>query len=195
MKTVTAATLLFVLTLLAGCAHPFVITPPLDSIAATPGAHRIDKTVGFYVAPELRTAAVVTPGGGGDKVRYTPYKDTEAALYKMLNNVFTNVTILQTDDAAANAKAGLSFVITPTLVTNSASSSAFTWPPTDFTMDLTCTVRDAAGQIVLSARVSGDGKTEFSEFKHDFAQAGERAVTDAVLKMQQALLSAAELRR
>ena len=40
--------------------------------------------------------AVVTPGGGGDKISYQPYRDIETAFYKMLTNVFGNVTKLKT---------------------------------------------------------------------------------------------------
>ncbi|OGB24519.1 MAG: hypothetical protein A3I66_10740 [Burkholderiales bacterium RIFCSPLOWO2_02_FULL_57_36] len=148
------------------------------------------------MAEDVRIKEVITPGGGGDKVSYQPYRDIETAFYKMLTNVFGNVTKLKTPkDADAISKNNIAYVITPQLLTDSSSPSPFTWPPTKFSVDLTCNIADAAGNPVISKNVSGTGAAEFSEFKADFSLSAKRASQDALLKMQQALLDAPELRK
>ncbi|RJF96335.1 hypothetical protein D3871_21030 [Noviherbaspirillum saxi] len=148
------------------------------------------------MSEDVRTKEVTTPGGGGDKVSYQPYRDMETAFYKMLTNVFGSVTKLKTaKDAEAISRNNVSYIITPEIVTNSSSPSPFTWPPTKFNVDLTCQITDALGNPVLTKSVSGEGNAEFSEFKSDFSLSGKRASQDALLKMQRVLLEAAELRK
>lgn len=183
-----------VLVILGGCAHPLVISPDMAKIERDPGAKPIDKNVGYYIASDKREAAVNTPGGGGDTVTYHPYKDMEAGFYKMLSNVFKDVTVLKSpNDMDAIGQHGISYVITPIITTNSSSPSPFTWPPTLFDVVLTCNVTDAAGKSVVSKSVSGQGRAEFDEFKSDFSLSGKRAAQDALLKMQVQLLQAPEL--
>lgn len=186
---------LAVLAVLTGCAHPIVISPNIAKIEKNAAAQPINKNVAYYIAEDVRTKEVTTPGGGGDKVSYQPYRDIETAFYKMLSNVFSNVTKLKTlNDAEAINKNNVSYIITPVMVTNSSSSSPFTWPPTKFSAELTCNINDAAGNPVLVAKVSGEGSAEFDEFKKDFSMSGKRATEDMLLKMQHALSSAPELR-
>ena len=180
---------------LAGCAHPIVITPSIDKIAPEAEAKPVTKNVAYYIADDIRSKEVITPGGGGDRVSYQPYRDIETAFYKMLTNVFGNVVKLKTaKDAEAIAKNNVSYVVTPQLTTNSSSPSPFTWPPTKFSVELTCTVADAAGNPVFTKKVLGEGNAEFDEFKKDFSLSARRASQDALLKMQKALLEAQELR-
>ncbi|MFL9935432.1 SHOCT domain-containing protein, partial [Paraburkholderia sp. RL18-103-BIB-C] len=73
-------------------------------------------------------------------------------------------------------------------ITSSGSTGFFTWPPTNFTVDLTTVVRGADGKILGTPRVVGNGRSAgFSDFKGDFGIAGRRAMEDAVKKMQQVL--------
>lgn len=187
---------LIVVAALAGCAHPIVISPDIAKIEADGGSKPISKNVAYYIADDVRNKEIITPGGGGDKVSYQPYRDIEAAFYKMLTNVFGNVTKLKTPkDAEAISKNNVSYVITPRIVTNSSSPSPFTWPPTKFNIDLTCDIADPTGNLLVTKKVSGDGAAEFSEFKSDFSLSGKRATEDALLKMQRALLDTTELRK
>jgi hypothetical protein len=185
-----------VIAALTGCAHPIIISPDIGKIEPAATAQPIKKNVAYYIADDVRTKEVITPGGGGDKVSYQPYRDIETAFYKMLTNVFGNVTKLKTPkDMEAISKNNIAYVITPELVTNSSSPSPFTWPPTKFSVDLTCSIADAAGNPVTSKKVSGTGEAEFAEFKADFSLSAKRASQDALLKMQQALSEAPELRK
>lgn len=181
---------------LAGCAHPITVSPDIAKIERGSADRPINRNVAYYIADDVRSKEVTTPGGGGDKVSYSPYRDIETAFYKMLSNVFDNVTKLKSpNDAGQIAKHNISYVITPRLDTYSSSPSALTWPPTQFTVDMTCSVSDATGKLVADKKVVGQGRAEFDEFRHDFALSGKRATQDALIKMQRALLDAPEFRR
>jgi hypothetical protein len=190
MKLFTS--ILFVALLLTGCAHPLVISPDISKIERDSGAQVINKHVGYYIS-EDREKEVTTAGGGGDKVKYKPYKDIETAFYKMLSNVFTKVSALKSEKDPAIAGGGISYIISLDVSTNSSSSSLFTWPPTTFGVNLNCSIKDEAGKDVKTILVTGEGSAEFDEFKSDFSLAGKRASQDALLKMQRALLSTPEL--
>ncbi len=180
---------------LAGCAHPLTIGPDLSKVERDATERPIPRNVGYYIPADALERAVTTEGGGGDSVTYKPYKDMEIAFYKMLGNVFKNVTRLKSaNDAEVLAKGDIAYVITPEISTNSSSPSAFTWPPTRFAVNLSCRITDASGKFVGRAGVTGNGQAEYEEFKADFSLSGRRAALDAVLKMQAELLKMSALR-
>lgn len=178
---------------LFGCAHPISMSPDLGRLKAEPGA-RIDRKVGLVVTEADRAMEVTGPGGGGDKVSYFPYRDLEAGLYVALSETFANVTRLAGSADPKVAAEGLHFVITPRIVTTSYSPSLFTWPPTVFTVELSCKVSDGGGRALTEVRVLGDGRAEFEEFKGDFSLSARRASEDALRKLMKALASASALR-
>lgn len=186
---------LVVVAAITGCAHPLNISPDIAKIEQGKTAKPINKSVGYYISSENKEKAVKTPGGGGDSVTYQPYKDIEVAFYKMLSNVFKNVTPLKSPtDVDSISKNSIDYIITPEINTNSSSPSPFTWPPTKFTVDLTCNIADKNGKVIGKTTVSGDGAAEFSEFKSDFSLSGRRATLDSLQKTQDALTRLPELR-
>ena len=195
MRIVQLISTTLAVAVITGCAHPLVISPDITKTERDTSAQPIDKNVGYYIAPETRHITVTTSGGGGEKVTYQPYKDIETAFYKMLSNVFKNVTVLKApNDADTINKQSISYIFTPVITTNSSSPSPFTWPPTRFTVNLTCNINDSSGKPVTSKSVTGEGQAEFGEFKSDFSLSGKRASQDALLKMQSTLLRSPELR-
>ena len=70
--------------LLTGCSHKISIDPSLDEIRQTNIENKINVNVGYYISKVNKSKKVNTPGGGGDSVDYTPYKDTESALNTVL---------------------------------------------------------------------------------------------------------------
>jgi hypothetical protein len=181
---------------ISGCAHPMTITSDIESLAGASSAARIPKHVGLYIPAEDLSKEVTTAGGGGDKVSYRPYADMQTGIYKMLSNVFQDVTLLKSPtDTSTNGKSALSYIVRPEIVTSSSSSGVLTWMATDFTVQLTCRMTDPGGNSVVSVPVSGTGHAEFSELKSDFSLAGRRAAHDALLKAQAALLEQKELRQ
>lgn len=184
-----------VVAVLSGCAHQISLSTDESKVPAL-STQPLDKNVAIVITEEQSTQEVITPGGGGDKVSYRPYHDLELPMYVSLGHVFKNVTKLKSAPDAATIQAQhLDYVITPTIKTTSSSPSLLTWPPTDFSVTLTCTVTDPTGQKVVTEDVTGTGHAEFSEFKRNFGLAGQIATTDAVTKLQTALENAPELKK
>jgi hypothetical protein len=178
------------LALMAGCAHPIKVAPDvarLERVSSTPA--RVAANVGYYIPREVSSVEITTPGGGGDNIRYFPYEDIEVGFEKMLSNVFTGVVKLNSiSDLPSVARGGTDYIIQPVVVTSSGGSGLFTWPPTNFTVDLTCNIRDSVGTLIASPRVVGTGSAETGERLHDHGIAGKRAMGDALVKMQSAML-------
>ena len=176
--------------LVAGCAHPITVIPDASRLERSSTAPvRIAANVGYYIPPAASSIEITTPGGGGDNVRYFPYRDIETGFQKMLSNVFASAVKLNSiSDSSGIARDRIDYVIVPEIVTTSGGSGLFTWPPTSFTVDLTCNVRDSSGTLIASPRVVGAGGAETSERLPEHGIAGRRAMEDALLKMQASLL-------
>ena len=176
--------ILIVTAVLVGCAHQINITPPLNTLDST-DIIKIDKIVGYYISAADRTKQVTTAGGGGDKVKYLPYQESEPALKQILSNLFAEaVAISSLDDKQFLLNNKITYVFVPTIDTVSSSESVVTWPPTKFTLTLDCRAIDDTGGVVWQKKVHGEGRATFSEFKHDFALAARRASKEAFLSLQ-----------
>jgi len=185
--------LLFAATFIAGCGHPahlIAISPDISSIERDHSAREIPKNVAYYLKDD-REKEVTTPAGGFDKVKYKPYKDIDAGFHKILSNVFQRVSVLGSDQDIASAKDD--YIISLAVSTDSYSSSISTWPPTEFSVNLNCDIKDEAGRNITSLVAAGEGHADTKEFHSDFSLAGRRAAQEALMKMQQALLNAPEL--
>jgi len=174
------------LLLVGGCAHNIQMTPSIDNLRNNAVKTKSELNVGYYISAEDMARAVTSPGGGGDKVTYFPYKDTEAALNTVLSQIFQKVYAAPAlTDSSFMAQKQIAYVFKPQITTTSSSASAFTWPPTDFTVTLFCSAVDASGQEVWKDQVTGQGHSEFSEFKSDFSLTARRAAEDAFKKLQE----------
>ena len=179
--------------IIGGCAHPIYLTPNLDDLRNTnvEVENKINKNVGYYISQQDRATEVITPGGGGDKVSYYPYKDTEAALNTMLSKVFNHVySIPLIKQAAFIQEKNISYIFKPSIKTDSSSISFLTWPPTHFTFELTCTATDLSGNEVWSKKVKAEGNAEYGEFKKDLSLSARRASEEAFKLMLAELLNA-----
>ncbi len=172
--------------LLGGCSHQIMIGP-LDTPKRVETSLNAKKAA--YVMTDIdRSKQVHSEGGGGDKINYFPYRDLEKSIRDAMRAVYSDVIVVKSASDTETIKASnISFVFTPDIVTTSSSSSMLTWPPTQFTVTLSCVVVDANGKEVTRFNVSGEGKAEFSEFKNDFGLAGRRAATDVSEKLKQAI--------
>lgn len=184
---------LAVVALLTGCAHPISLQPDLAAITPV-AAGKINKKAGLSIADADRNREVTTPGGGGDKVSYFPYRDLEIGLYTVMSQVFTSVSKVNGLADPKIAAEGLQLVVTPTITTTSSSPSALTWPPTQFSVELNCKVVDPQGVVVTEVKVSGAGKAEFDEFKSHHSLSAKRAVDEALRQLAKALAESTALR-
>lgn len=177
---------LFIAAIASGCAHPISLTGNTDALIGT-GKTKLDHSVGLLISEEDRKREFVTPGGGGDKVSYMPYRDLETGIYIALSESFAKVVrVSGAQDPKVKAEA-LRYIVAPQITTTSSSPSILTWPPTIFTIELICKVSDAEGRPVAEVRASGEGRAEFDEFKSDFSLAAKRASDDALGKLIKAL--------
>jgi len=188
MKSVTHGIVIAGLLFLVGCAHPITVAPSMTSLENKTSVPKIKKTVGYYISAENRALSVVTPGGGGDEVEYSPYKDLEPGIYRVLFNVFTDVQVLKSrDDKNVLAAQKIDYVFVPTIRTSSSSESPFTWPPTKFSVTLQCLATSPGGEKVWETTVNGEGAATFDEFKEEFGLSARRASEDALQKLEKAL--------
>lgn len=179
--------------LLGACAHPIVV-----SAEKTPErieAQLVQKKVAYAMADTDRTKEVITPGGGGDRISYYPYHDLEKAIRDALRSVYQEVVVVRsTKDADAVRASGAALLFAPEIKTTSSSPSPFTWPPTQFSSEIACTVTDAAGVELARIAVTGNGAAEFSEFKSNFSLAAQRAGTDAAARLSEEIRKNEKLR-
>ncbi len=170
--------------LLTGCSNNIVITPPLDEIGQTSIENRIDANVGYYISKVDKNKEVNTPGGGGDSVSYTPYKDTESALNTVLSKVFNNVYPLKTlHDKEYIRLKNIKYIFIPTINTNSSSDSSLMWPPTNFTFVLKCQAINVDDEVVWEKTIYSEGYASFSEFKNNSSLSAQRATEKAFKTM------------
>lgn len=191
-RSIRLAAALSVVALLGACAHPLSLDSPTGP--ARNDATLVAKKVGYVITDADRARQVTTPGGGGDKVSYFPYRDIEKSLREALRSVYQDVTSLPAATPAAVGPAGVGFVFTPVITTTSSSPSAFTWPPTKFSTEIACTVTDAQGAQIAQFKVTGDGAAEFDEFKSDHSLSARRSVKEAAEKFAQAVRRDPKLR-
>jgi len=180
---------LLVAAVISGCAHPISLVGNAAGLVGT-GTGKLDKAVGLSMTEEDRKREVIGAGGGGDKVSYLPYRDLETGLYMALSETFTRVSRVNGISDPKVKSDGLNYIVTPSIATTSFSPSLFTWPPTIFTIELSCKVVDADGKAVTEVRAMGEGRAEFEEFKGDFSLSAKRAAEDALRKLVKALSDA-----
>lgn len=181
------------LALLTACAHPIGISP-LETPTRTE-ANLNSKKAAYVMTDADRAKEVTSPGGGGDKVTYFPYRDLEKAIRDALRAIYSDVFVIRSPADTEGIRAfGVSHVFSPEITTTSESPSPFTWPPTKFGIDLNCKVTDAEGNALTTVRAQGQGTAEFTEFVKDFGLAGRRAASQASEQLRQAVLADPKLR-
>jgi hypothetical protein len=192
-KTIRTAVVVALLGLLGACAHPMSMSPDLSTIP--PQKPSVQKNAVFVISTEDRDREVTTPGGGGDSIRYFPYREMETGIFQVLSSIYAKVSLLRTStDKSLMDASGASYVFLPTIATQSSSGSALTWPPTDFAVTIKYKVQDPAGKAVYDNQVEGKGHAEFDEFKKDFGLAGKLAAQDALKKFKAQVEGASELK-
>jgi hypothetical protein len=177
---------------MTGCAHPISIEA---KSLPTKGEALSPKKAAYVMTETDRQKQITTQGGGGDKVSYYPYKDFERAMRAALSTVYSDVSVVgSATDLTAIQATGASFVFRPEITTTSSSPSAFTWPPTKFSVSVLVEVFDPQANIVARLRVTGNGAAEFDEFKSELGLAGRRAVEDAARLLAEEIARSAALK-
>jgi len=185
---------LLMIVVITGCSHSIQISPELSALRGD-NTNKSDTAVGYYISKVDMVTEVKTPGGGGDDVTYFPYKDTEAAIKTILSQKYKKVYSIKSkkNDPIIKDK-NISLVFYPKIKTDSSSSSALTWPPTDFTVELSCKAVANNGKTIWKKTVTGKGHAEFSEFKSNFSLSAQRASEEAFKLMRDEIFNAKELK-
>jgi hypothetical protein len=179
----------FIVAFISGCAHPLNISPDLAVLNVSGGDQKNDKKITYYFTEDLEKE-VTTPGGGGDSVKYKPYKELDMGIYKVFTDKFKNVEVLKKSGERINADYSAEITIS----TNSSSSSAFTWPPTLFGVNISAELSNLQSGLKEKISVSGEGRAEFSEFTSNFNLSAKRASEDVLIKLSAALSNLSMLR-
>jgi len=176
------------LLLLSGCVHDISVTPELSKIKKTRPV-TIHRSVAYYIPAELYSKSVTTPGGNNDELRYTPYKDTELSLKKVLNNVFTEVHKITSLDDEKIQKHDIKFIFIPAIETMSFSNSNVDWQPTKFNMILKVQVLKVDQNELFTTYAQGKGVANFGRYQDNPTYAVETASRSAFLQFQDELIT------
>ena len=180
------------LLLLSGCVHDISVAPELSKMKKTRPV-TINRTVAYYIPTERYTQSVTTPGGNNDKLRYTPYKDTEASFKKVLENVFTKVhKVTSLDDEQINTL-GVQFVFIPDIETMSSSNSNVDWEPTKFNMILKVQILKTDKSELFTTYAQGKGIANFGRYQDNPTYAVETASRSAFLQLQDEIITKRKL--
>ncbi len=176
-KILKTIVFVFIITLITtGCTHKIDMGPNVDKVTdSVLNVKKRDYNVAYTIRSFDQDKYVVTPGGGGDDVGYSPYNDTETAFRSVLVKVFKKVYKIELNDKKTMIDKDIRFVFTYSLETDSSSDSAFTWPPTKFTISLNCKAVDKNGEQVWEDTIYDEGNATFNEFKSNFSLAAQRA--------------------
>ena len=97
---------------LVGCAHP--ISMNAETAPERVESNLIPKKVAYALSDTERGKQVITPGGGGDRVSYYPYRDLEKSIRDALRSVYQDVVVVKSATDAEGIKAsGAALVFTP----------------------------------------------------------------------------------
>jgi hypothetical protein len=102
---------------------------------------------------------------------------------KILNPFYSLFYIKDLGDNSFIKENEIKLIFIPEIITQSSSSSAFTWPPTKFVIDLTVKALNTNGEIVWEKNIKKTGEAEYDEFKEDFSLSARRAVEHAFIQL------------
>lgn len=182
--------LLLIALLFQGCVHEISTAPDLGAIKDQNIHYKITQTVAYYISKEQYEERFVTKGGDGHDVTYAPYKETEAALRKVLSNLFTTVHRLDTLDKQSIAGKKIAYIFVPTIRSYSSSASNIDWEPTRFIMSIDCRALDHDLKEVWRSEVTGKGKANFAQLERNPSLSAQKASKFAYLNLQKELLRA-----
>ncbi|WP_345977423.1 hypothetical protein [Sulfurimonas sp. HSL3-7] len=180
--------LLFPLVLMSGCIHDISVAPELSKIIKERPV-TIHRTVAYYIPSELYALQVTTPGGNNDELRYSPYKESEAALKKVLGNVFTEVHRIDSLDDPKIGEHRIRFIFVPQIETMSYSNSNVDWQPTKFSFILKVKFLTVDKKRFYESYAHGKGISNFGRYQDNPAYAVEIASRSAFLQLQDEIIN------
>ena len=183
--------LLLPLVFMSGCVHDISVAPELSKLEKVRPV-TIHRTVAYYISPEQYALQVTTPGGNNDELRYRPYQESEAALKKVLENIFTEVHRIDSLDDPKIEKHHVRFIFVPQIETMSYSNSNVDWQPTKFSFILKVAFLAPDGAPFYESYAQGKGSANFGRYRDNPAYAVEIASRSAFLQFQDEIITERE---
>ena len=177
-----------ILVFFTGCVHDISIAPELSKVKKIRPV-TINRSVAYYIPDALYKLSVETPGGNNDTLRYSPYAETEPALKKVLNNVFTKVYKISSLDDVRITEKKIKFIFIPNIETMSLSNSNVDWEPTRFNMILKVQVIRANNTELFTTYAEGKGIANFGRYQDNPTYAVEIASRSAYLQFQDEIIT------
>ena len=174
--------------LINGCVHDISVAPELSKVEKTRPV-TIHRTVAYYIPSERYELSVTTPGGNNDQLRYSPYKDTEPSLKKVLTNIFTEVYQINSLDDEKIKKHNIKFIFIPEIETMSFSNSNVDWQPTKFNMILKVKVLKTDKSELFTSYAQGKGVANFGRYQDNPTYAVEIASRSSFLQFQDEIIT------
>ncbi|MEN8146353.1 MAG: hypothetical protein ABFR02_01895 [Campylobacterota bacterium] len=181
-------TVLLPLFIFNGCVHDISTAPELSKVTKERPV-TIKRSVAYYIPPELYELSVTTPGGNNDELRYSPYKETEPALNKVLENVFTEVHRIDSLNDKKIKEHNIQFIFVPNIETMSYSNSNVDWEPTKFNFILKVMFYRAGKEPFYESYAQGQGIANFGHYQDNPAYALEIASRSAFLQFQDEIIT------
>ncbi len=179
--------LLAALLLMSGCVHDISVAPELSKLKKVRPV-TIERSVAYYIPPERYALSVMTSGGNNDQLRYSPYRESEAALKKVLENIFTEVHRIDSLDDKKIDKFHIRFIFVPQIETLSYSNSNVDWEPTKFDFVLNVAFLTADKKTFYQSHAEGRGIANFGRYQENPAYAAEVASRSAFLQFQNEII-------
>ena len=112
-------------------------------------------------------------------------KESEPILKAILSNLFFNVyPVSSLNDAKFINSKNISYIFIPEIETDSSSRSIWIWPPSDFTVTLSCKAIDPSGEMTWKTTVNSEAHLGLPAVHKDFSLAGKVAITQAFSKLR-----------
>ena len=171
--------------------HDISVAPELSKITKKRPV-TIDRSVAYYIPDERYGSHVTTPGGNNDMLSYYPYRESEAALKKVLENVFTEVHRIDSLDDEKIRKNRIRFIFVPQIETMSYSNSNVDWEPTKFSFILKVAFLANDRKPLYESYAHGKGNANFGRYRDNPAYAVEIASRSAFLQFQDEIITERE---
>jgi len=173
---------------LSACVHDVSVAPELSKIKKVRPV-TISRSVAYYIPKEKLDQVVLTPGGNNDQLRYSPYKESEPAFKKVLDNIFTKVYRISSFQDPLITEKKIQFIFVPTIKTASYSNSNVDWEPTKFTYILDVNIYRPHKELLFGIHTQGKGIANFGRYQENPAYAIEIASRSALLQFQDEIIT------
>jgi hypothetical protein len=147
-----------------------------------------DKTVVLVISESKASTGIRRRvAAGNEDIIFYPYKDLEKGMSDALASLFKYVIVVRSEvEASRIDKRTVNLVFYPDVSTEAYNNSSFTWPPTDFIVQIDTSVTNQTGVGIANFSVRGTGGRGAGT--SGLLQAGQNASLEALDKFRRAVM-------